>query len=643
MTTPNPPGDGSEPERRTETEAGWRWWTRPVLTVGFLSLTGAILAAKTTPATGYELSLYTATPVPFWVGVGVALGGAVLVAFVSSVRWVRSLALVLATVSVLSVLGLVFIRGYYFYGTADPMTHIGLAKDLASGQTSPFGIMYPGIHVIAVFTSRIAGYTLRRSVLLVTLWFALVYVLFVPLCVRLLVSGPRTITIGVFSALLLLPINHISTHFRVHPFTLTTLYSAVVIFLLLKAVLSGDRYDRRTRRPESVNTVAGTFIVLAIVLTAVVLYHPQQALNVFILFVVVCGVQLLYRLLRPDHPIATQPRLYAPTVFFFGVYALWTTRTSWFYRLANEHLSKILGYIRGDAVAGERIQAQGDSITSIGASVPELFVKLFLLSAVYTAITAVVALLSVSHAFDDDATIPQSIRLYLSLSLLPLLGMFLVYFIGSISKMQFRHLGFLMLMATLLGAVGLCVSLDRLSSAVSLPRGGFLLAVGFALMLVLAIAPLYQSPYIHKQNVQVTEMQMEGYNQTFERQAQDVPVLGIRTEPTRYADATRGVQWTDERDALYRHTVPFNNLSRLQSTFGSPRYVVVTRQDRKREINAYQQLRFSREGFRSLDYQSGVNRVMSNGETQLYYVENRSESSSPERVSAADHTGGDSW
>lgn len=630
----------AENESEPETAHEWRWWTRPLLTVGFLSLTVAIASASTAPARGYELSLYTATPVPFWVGVGVALVVALLVAFVSPVRWVRSLALVLAAVSVLSLLGLPFVRGYYFYGTADPMTHIGLAKDIDSGRTSPFGVMYPGIHAMAVFTSRITGYALRRSMLLVTLWFAIVYIVFVPLCVRLLASGPRATTIGLFSALLLLPVNHISTHFRVHPFTLTTLYSALVVFLLLKAFLSAGRHDRRTQQAEPVDTIAGTFTVLAIVLTAVVLYHPQQALNLFILFVTVCGIQVFYSLLRPDHPISKQPRLYAPTVFFFGVYALWTTRTSWFYRLASTHLSKIAGYIQGDTVAGARIQSQGTSLSAIGASVPELFVKLFLLSTVYAGITAIVAFLSVSHALDDEATVPRSIRLYLSLSLLPLLGMFLVYFVGSISEMQFRHLGFLMVVATMLGAVGLCGLLGRLSRVISLPRGGLVLAVGFALMLVLAIAPLYQSPYIHKQNVQVTEMQMDGYNQTFEHQTEGVPVLGVRMEPTRYADATHGVQWTNEREKLYRQTVPFNSLSRLHATFEGPRYVIVTQLDRKREINAYQQLRFSRDGFQSLDYQPGVNRVMSNGETQLYYVENGSESSSSERVST-DHTDGD--
>lgn len=608
----------------SDAETEWRWWTRPVLTAGYLSLTVAVVSAYTDPASGYELSVYTGTPIVFWLGVGGGLVGALVVAFVSPVRWVRSLALVLGAGAVVSVLALPFLRGYYFYGTADPLTHLGLAKDLANGRMAPFGMIYPGIHTLAVFTSRITGYPLRRSLLLVTLWFALTYFVFVPLCVRLLVSHTHTITVGLFSALLLLPINHISTHFRIHPFTLTTLYSAFVVFLLLKAFLAAGRHDRRTLQSKPVDTVAGTFVVLAVVFTAVVVYHPQQALNLLIFCMIICGVQFCYRLVRPGHPIAQQPPLYAPTMFFFGVYALWTVRTTWFYRLASKHIGKIIGYIQGETIAGERIQAQGDSLTAIGASIPELFVKLFLLSTVYAGITGVVALFSVSRALDEETGVPQSTRLYISLSLVPLLGMFGVYFVGSISKMQFRHLGFLMVVATLFGAVGLCVLLQRLRSRLSPSWAALVLAAVFAVMLVLAIAPIYQSPYIYKQNAQVTEAQINGYNQTFERQAKETAVYGIRMEPTRYADATHGVLWTDQRANLYRKTVPFNSLSRLQSTFEGPRYLIVTRLDRKREVTAYQQLRFTRKGFRSLDYQPGVNRVMTNGEARLYYVENES-------------------
>ncbi|MFC7189060.1 hypothetical protein ACFQL7_03810 [Halocatena marina] len=109
-------------------EGDRRVWERPLLIVGFLSLAGAIMVAYNNPTTGYELSMYTATPIAVWAAVGAALIMALCVAFVSPISSYRFLALVLAACSVFAVISLPLIRGYYFYGTADPLTHIGLAK-----------------------------------------------------------------------------------------------------------------------------------------------------------------------------------------------------------------------------------------------------------------------------------------------------------------------------------------------------------------------------------------------------------------------------------------------------------------------------------------------------------------------------------
>lgn len=602
-------------------------WEKPLLIVGFLSFAGAVVAAYIDPATGYELSMYTATPIVFWAGIAAALLVALWVAFVSILDSYRSLALVLATCAVLAVLALPLIRGYYFYGTADPLTHLGLAKDLARGKLSPFGMIYPGIHTLSVFISRVTGYPLTRSLLLIVLCFVLVYFAFVPLCVRLLVSGRRVTALGLFSALLVLPINHISTHLRVHPFTLTVFYSSLVVFLILKVFTSDNIRGKRSRRSQSTkgrSTLLGTLLALALAVTAVVLYHPQQGLNLLVLFVTVCGIQLFYRLFYSSHPVSDHPTMYASTVFFFGVYVLWTVRTAWFYRLASKHVGQVISYINGNSIVGKRIQAQGGSLLAVGASFPEMFVKLFLLSVVYALLTAVVALLSLYHGIDNKVTEPQGLRLYISLSVAPMVLMFFVYLFGSISEMQFRHLGFIMLLATILGAIGLFLLQEQLTRVFSRPRAGAVIAVCFVLMLGLALVPMFQSPYIYKANLHVTDAQMEGYDTAIEQQVPGTEIRGVRIEPARYSDATQGVVWTTEREKLYRKTVPSHELSGLQAALEGTQYVIVTQMDREREILAYNQLKFSRQGFRSLDNQPGVNRVLSNGEVQLYHVENES-------------------
>ncbi|MDZ7729856.1 MAG: hypothetical protein U5K37_00840 [Natrialbaceae archaeon] len=48
-----------------------------ILSLGFLSLAVAILTAWLNPETGYEVSIYTNTPLVTWIGIGIALAIAV--------------------------------------------------------------------------------------------------------------------------------------------------------------------------------------------------------------------------------------------------------------------------------------------------------------------------------------------------------------------------------------------------------------------------------------------------------------------------------------------------------------------------------------------------------------------------------------
>lgn len=600
------------------------WWEKPLLTIGFLAFTGALLVVYRDPATGYELSLYHATPETFWIGIAIALLAALGAAFISAVRLYRSLAIILAGCAVFAIAALPVIRGYYYYGIADPLTHLGLVKDLAHGTTNPFVMIYPGLHTLSIFVSRVTGYLFTRSLLLVILCFVIIYFVFIPLCVRLLTTGECTVALGAFSAFLLLPINHVSTHLRVHPFSLTVLYSSLIVFLLLKVFIR-DKRRGQEENARSTSPSMGILLALALVITSVVLYHSQQTLNLLILFVTICGIQFIYRLFRPGHPITNHTTIYPLTIFFLGVYTLWTVRTTWFFETASKHLTQMFGYITGDIpIAGERVQSQGASLSAVGGSLPEIFLKLFSLSVVYTVLAGVVILLTIRHSTEDDITEKRSRRLYISLSVVPIVLVFVVYFFGSIRKMQFRHLGFVMVLATILGAVGFVFIRDRFTHRFSRSHAGVVIAVCFALMLPLALAPLYQSTYTYRASHHVTEEQMEGYDFVFARQAPTVPVVGVRVQPERYSEATQGVIWTKARSKLYRKTVPLHGLSQLQENLNGTRYVIVTEMDRQREVIAYNEFKFTRKGFRSLDDQPGVNRVMSNGEVDLYYVENES-------------------
>jgi hypothetical protein len=155
-------------------------WVKVALTVGFLGLAGGAYGAVSDPATGYELSVYKATPLTFWVGVGVALLAGLVVAWFGATAAGRTVGCVLGGGAVSAVLALPLLRGYYFLGHADAMTHFGWVKDIAAGGLTPDELLYPGIHTLAVFVGQSAGLPLRRALLLVVFLFCVTFFVFFP-------------------------------------------------------------------------------------------------------------------------------------------------------------------------------------------------------------------------------------------------------------------------------------------------------------------------------------------------------------------------------------------------------------------------------------------------------------------------------
>src|SRR6056297_1642396 len=158
--------------------------SRLLLTIGFAALSGAPLAAHQAPATAYELSLYRATPTLVWVGLAVAFLTSLVVSATAPSRLLRRIALTLGGASTLTVVALPVLRGYYFYGSADPMTHLGWARDISAGILDPASLFYPGLHTTAVILHETLGYPIRLGILVVILCFAAVFLVFVPLSVR---------------------------------------------------------------------------------------------------------------------------------------------------------------------------------------------------------------------------------------------------------------------------------------------------------------------------------------------------------------------------------------------------------------------------------------------------------------------------
>lgn len=593
-----------------------------VLAVGFAALAAAILAAHAAPATAYELSIYHATPTAFWAGVGVAAFVAIYVAFDATGSRLRSGAILLGGTAVFSIAALPVLRGYHFYGRGDSMTHWGWVRYLSSGDVQFFELLYPAIHTIATFTSDVMGVSFPRAIMLVVLVFALVFLLFVPLAAATLDSR-AALVVGAFAAFLFLPINNVSVFFMAHPSTQAIMFLPLVLYLALRFV-TGDADEPILRSRFG--------LLLAATLVAFVLVHPQQAANVLLFVGAITVVQLGYRWFRRDHPISRHRPLYAHTAILAAAFLLWTPR----HPTAGGAVSGLVTRLRTfdlqpAAEAGQR----GASLAAIGGSIEELFVKLFLVSAIFSALAAGLMLANLVGWLDNSKPHANAAITYLTFGLMPVFGLFALLFVTGYETLHFRVVGFIMVVVSILGAVAVARGVGYLGDRLSAEAGWSIAAVGFALLLAASVPVMFASPYVYQNGHHVTERQVEGFATAFDHRAEGVLFTGIRSSGIRFGDAvlpyedrSRFAKPRSSRSPSYAGSPLYGALGdrpfsaeTVSQHFNRPHYMAITVADREREVDAYGEIRFTRQGFESLDSTPGLHRVQSNGGFELYLVE----------------------
>jgi hypothetical protein len=128
--------------------------------VGSLTLTIGVAAGYTNPASGYELPIYTRTPIGFWISVTAATAVAITVAVALCVRTDRSEGLGLAPGggAFTAFVELSILRNYHYFGTVEEMTHLGWTRGAAVGEKGLLSTLSPGIHTFAAFIGEIDAY-----------------------------------------------------------------------------------------------------------------------------------------------------------------------------------------------------------------------------------------------------------------------------------------------------------------------------------------------------------------------------------------------------------------------------------------------------------------------------------------------------
>ncbi|GAB7095405.1 hypothetical protein JCM30237_25580 [Halolamina litorea] len=597
------------------------------LVVGYVGLTIAVAVARQNPATGYELSLYGATPTVVWLGLAAAFLAGTTVALLddgdypNAAGWyTHRAALVLIGAVALSVLSMPILRGYTFYGPGDSLSHAGWAREIAAGSLAPTELLYPGVHTATVIVARVADVaTMQANLYVVLVAFPLTFLLFVPASVRLLTGAPRAGAIGLLAAAAFVPVNNIAVHATAHPASQAILLFAFVLYLVFAYAATG--LDSRASVATTRSMTAATGSMLLLTGPAFVFVHPQQALNAAAFLCGALGLQWGIRRYRSDHPIVSVPSLLPPTAALLGAFLIWTPRFSRVQGAAEGILTRLLtSGETGAAVVG----AKSTSLTTVGGSLLEVYLKLFGGATLLSVFAAVALLAGLWHHRRSP------LALLLTAGLVPVVGLFFVMLAASYGDMYFRYQGFLMVPIAVAGAAGVAGLRGRLTSS-GWSRSG----AALALVIVLVIAPaglavVHSSPYVYQPSGHVSAQQVDGYGAAFEARDPDVPFTGLRGGPRRYVDYHYGTQYA--RDVLafpgYERGIrpAVFAAANYSDAFDGPRYLTITEATYEQETGLYEGFRYPRRGFRALKTTPGVDRIRANDGFRLYRVEGGEES-----------------
>lgn len=614
---------------RWERRLGSRYRAGKVaLVVGFLSASVAILIAHGSPATGYEVSIYEATPLLFWLLVGFAMFVALLVSIQLPDTGLGSLALALGGTCVLSIASLPLIRSYQFYGLSDGLNHLAFARNLDVGTLSYFDLLYPSSHSTAVLISTASGISIPRAMMVVVTVCTLVFVLFVPLTVREIVSAPRAVVLASFTGFLLMPITNIGTILGFHSFSLAALISPLVFYLLVVHLHDGAE-DTTLPGPLSAVSLLMPFVGLVLVM-----YHPQLALDVIVVVAVVGMLQFVSRVRNWDHPIGRTRAVYGQAAILAAIFYLWNSnhwQASTTFQRTRESL---VAYFLGRSEVAPNVESRQESAQDIGISMFELFLRLLSVETIFVGIVVILVVARFAGWIDLR---PKSDTFVTGLTVagIVLAPYFFTQFIGDIAQHFFRHLGFVFVVVTLLAPLAIYHFWYRFDGH-RLVRP--LLVVFFSFALILSVVTFYPSPYIFRHNHHVSDQHIQGFEESFANQPanEPKPVLFrssglVVSRYKRALSAKPGTPWYPgpvvPRPAIAaRVSAPGMVDLRAHVASGywaerSDSYLLVTAVDRQRALEAKDELRYSAANFEAIRTQPRVHRVQTNGQFQSYYID----------------------
>jgi len=591
-----------------------------VCSICLLLSTSALVMIARAPISGYEVSIYTSNLSPLvWVLLITSMGGSIFLLVGQALGkesqannwWLIPLFTLMF--SSLIVLLLPILKGYYNASHYDSLEHVGHIKDiLFAGQFSRWNI-YPALHMVPATLSMLSGLSAETVTNYIPILFSFVYVPFIYLLAKSVFQERGVIVLACVSAAILL----IPHDGRVDA------YSPAALMFPLALALFFRSWRRKTFNYK-------LLFVLMLILTPYL--HPQATEMMLLTLVLTCLVQAGYYVGRKGELGREIP---LTPIFILAVISfIWYVDTAIFRMGVDVWVKLVSGEVTLSPIQDTRFLLEKGGVQGFGTI--WLLFKLYGGEIIY-GLLAVVAAVTVArnliHHYKQVTEVNWLVILFIAFSFL-----FLIYWAGmayGVGDIFARSIYYIPIVSIMLAGLSLyTVSLRHAYKQLVIPLVICLILVSA----VLSIFNKYPSPYLHHPNEQCTYMEIKGANWIINYRDSFVKVTNIGQGLYRYAIAIHGQDWYHHSPVPIDPTYPkppvlihdhfgYQQYKTIGESVSESSYLVLTKLDRV----LYEEIwkppiptRWSREDFDKLEHDPTADKLYSNGEFDVWYIQHSS-------------------
>ena len=605
--------------------------TKIVAAAGFVLVAVAAVSAWSSPTTGYESSIYWATPPLVWgcLLFSIVCGLAIIVhqAYRGAERsnlWVIGFILILLSNTV--ILSLHILRGYAMWNAAgDTGTHLGIIQDIiTASHFARSELFYPATHIYLAQLSQVLDISPAALVRWTPVLLAPLYMVFMYFLAKSILPGKRELILATAAAAALA----LGAFLTFSPFTIANLVFPMTLLFLFRSL-----------RP----TAWQWRVLLILMLFAIPVFHELPAVALAIMLLTIPLARILYG------KLAGISRGLIHSGFRFSMIAL-LILLSWSGLWLGPKIIDVAGYVApeessvvagvpGDVTIPSQLPEGSSHLTTLftsieyaeyyGYSVVQHFLKLYGDLSVYILLALIaIPILWRRTRKQDHASLAS---LYGPLMVIALLMVAL--FFTAVYFSPARFLDYIAIICTILTGFTLYKFIQWATSRRGRwPAGiaAFLVGVLLVSVSVNSVFTAYPSPYTLHISFQSTQAEIDGMDWYLHNKDTAIHSSGWYFAPRRYAAFLLSADEREQREDYLgnaTHQLPFHlgydTYPTMGQVYEEDTYVVLTELVRRHYVDVFPkmaELRLLPSDFAKMEDDPNVDKLYDNGELDVWYV-----------------------